>query len=183
MQQKTKEYLTSMGWSSERMVELPEEYAAYSINDNVKSILRNIYGLTLISKTGQKRTLRLTSRNFDCSKRDVQEMIEDYKLPLDLCPIGSLSEFGGYLYIDKQGDFYYLDGELCFLGSNLDEFIETMVFYERDMIGIDEPEPCCCINYPEEIKSKLTSSQRLTYFDGQTPAPWLYDIELGFIPL
>ncbi|WP_039990731.1 hypothetical protein, partial [Vibrio azureus] len=61
MQQKTKEYLTSMGWSSERMVELPEEYAAYSINDNAKSILRNIYGLTLISKTGQKRILRLTS--------------------------------------------------------------------------------------------------------------------------
>ncbi|WP_039991515.1 SUKH-3 domain-containing protein, partial [Vibrio azureus] len=97
MQQKTEEYLTSMGWSSERMVELPEEYSAYSISDNAKSILRNIYGLTLISKTGQKRLLRLTSRNFDCSKRDIQEMIEDYKLPLDLYPIGSLSELGGYL--------------------------------------------------------------------------------------
>ncbi|WP_152428732.1 SUKH-3 domain-containing protein, partial [Vibrio azureus] len=72
---------------------------------------------------------------FDCSKRDVQEMIEDYKLPLDLYPIGSLSELGSYLYIDKHGGFYYLDGQLIFLGSNLDEFIETMVFNERDMIG------------------------------------------------
>ncbi|WP_039991090.1 SUKH-3 domain-containing protein, partial [Vibrio azureus] len=76
----------------------------------------------------------------------------------DLYPIGSLSELGGYLYLDKNGDFYYLDGEICFLGSNLDEFLETMVFYERDMIGIDEPEPCCCVNYPEEIKSQLTPS-------------------------
>ncbi|GEM76153.1 hypothetical protein [Vibrio sagamiensis] len=45
MKKRTKEYLTSMGWSSERMVELPEEYSAYSINDNVKSILRNIVSL------------------------------------------------------------------------------------------------------------------------------------------
>ncbi|WP_039990973.1 SUKH-3 domain-containing protein, partial [Vibrio azureus] len=158
MQKKTEEYLTSIGWSSERMVELPEEYSDYSINDNAKSILRNIYGLTLITKTGHKRSLRLTSKNFEFSKRHVEEMIEDYKLPLDLCPIGSLSEFGGYLYIDKQGGVYYLDGELLFLGSNLDEFIEAIVFYERKMIGIDEPEPCCCVNYPEEIKSQLTPS-------------------------
>ncbi|AUI88110.1 hypothetical protein BS333_17250 [Vibrio azureus] len=183
MQQKTEEYLTSMGWSSERMVELPEEYSAYSISDNAKSILRNIYGLTLISKTGQKRLLRLTSRNFDCSKRDIQEMIEDYKLPLDLYPIGSLSELGGYLYLDKNGDFYYLEGQLIFLGSNLDEFIETMVFNERDMIGIDEPDPCYCFNYPEGVESKLIPSQRLTYYNSKTPAPWLYDTELGLIPL
>ncbi|WP_039991269.1 SUKH-3 domain-containing protein, partial [Vibrio azureus] len=156
MQKKTEEYLTSIGWSSERIVELPEEYSTYSINDNVKSILRNIYGLTLIDSDGYKRPLLLTSKNFDRAKEYVLEVIEDYKLPLDLYPIGRMSEFAAYLYIDKHGNFYYSDGELCFLGSNLDEFIETIVFEERDMIGIDEPEPCCCINYPEEIKSKLT---------------------------
>ncbi|AUI88982.1 hypothetical protein BS333_21640 (plasmid) [Vibrio azureus] len=183
MQKKTEEYLTSIGWSSERMVELPEEYSAYSINDNIKRILRNIYGLTLIDDKGYKRPLLLTSKDFDRVKENVEEMIEDYKLPLDLYPIGEVPEFAAYLYIDKNGDFYYLDGELCFLGSNLDEFLETMVFFERDMIGIDEPEPYCCTNYPEGAESKLTPSQRLTYYNSKTPAPWLYDIELGLIPL
>ncbi|AUI88485.1 hypothetical protein BS333_19370 [Vibrio azureus] len=183
MKKRTEEYLTSMGWSSERMVELPEEYSTYSINDNVKSILRNIYGLTLIDDDGYKRPLLLTSKDFDLAKEYVVEAIEDFKFPVDFYPIGEHSEFAGYLYIDKNGDFYYLEGELYFLGSNLDEFIEAIVFEERDMIGIDKPEPCCCVNYPEGAESKLTPSQRLTYFNWQTPAPWLYDIELGLIPL
>ena len=51
------------------------------------------------------------------------------------------------------------------------------------MVGIEEPEPCMCANYPEGVEKKLTSSQRLTYYSTTKPAPWLYDIELGLIPL
>ena len=114
MQQKTKEYLTSMGWSSERMVELPEEYSAYSINDNVKSILRNIYGLTLIDNDGYKRSLLLTSEYFAFANETVSETIEYSMLPFELYPIGRMSEMAGYLFLDKNGNFYHSDGNIFF---------------------------------------------------------------------
>ncbi|GAD78189.1 hypothetical protein VAZ01S_142_00040 [Vibrio azureus NBRC 104587] len=165
------------------MVELPEEYSAYSINDNIKRILRNIYGLTLIDDGGYKRPLILTRDNFVSVKRIVSETIEEFMLPFELYPIGTMDDMPGYLFLDKHGRFYHSDGDISFLGENLDEFIETIVFRERKWVVIEYPEPCMCANYPEGVEKKLTSSQRLTYYSTTKPAPWLYDIELGLIPL
>ncbi|AUI88083.1 hypothetical protein BS333_17075 [Vibrio azureus] len=182
MQQKTKKYLTSIGWSSDRKVELPEEYSAYSISDIIKNILRNIYGLTL-NFGKYKRPLLLTRQDHDIAQETILETIEDVMLPFQLYPIGTMSEVDGYLFLDKYGNFYHSDGEITFLGSNLDEFIETIVYNERKWVMIECPEPYVCVNYPEGLESKLTSSQRLTYYNSKTPAPWLYDIELGLIPI
>ncbi|AUI88084.1 hypothetical protein BS333_17080 [Vibrio azureus] len=183
MQNKSKVYLTSIGWSSDRKVELPEEYSAYSISDIIKNILRNIYGLTLIDKGGYKRPLILTSENFVSANKVVSETIEEFKLPFELYPIGTMDDMPGYLFLDKHGSFYHSDGDISFLGANLDEFIETIVYNERKWVVIEYPEPCMCANYTEGVEDKLTPSQRLTYFSTTKPAPWLYDIELGLIPL
>lgn len=107
------DFLSSTGWSAERKVALPNEYLRYAMSEKSKNILSNLYSLTLCSST-QERKLFLERQDFTYFDEELDEACNDYKLSLKLYPLGTMSEYSGYIAIDDQGNFYLLDEELYF---------------------------------------------------------------------